>query len=528
MSSLSKLTSNSLPSEVAGAPALPERSYTKEGQQYSPAGTIWRFHDGGSEITLNYMLYRPYCTDVFMCSLRLFMVNLLRSRALDSCYGFFERFRSLVIYAYKRRGCMLVDTVSASDVTGYRSTLSRSREYILHGLRGNIRKWVELGYTGVDPEASRVLDKLKLKKNESGTAVLNHDPVKGPFNDEEFQAIAKYLLDRYAIGAIALPELALVFLFMAFGPRPVSYAALRLKDFMVIKDRHGIEQYVLKIPAAKRMHGGRRTHFTERKLTREYGQMLLALACHVKSDFAEQLAAGLDPNELPFFPGDDPAVGYASSSKSIYRKVVACFASETTIHCNREGLEGTALRVYPKRFRNTVGTRMAEEGKREREIAQALGHVSLASARVYVEATGKIRHTINEKLEQEINPIAQYFLGKIVYSEADAIRGDDPSSRVRSFLGDVNGATLGNCGKTGFCGGFVPLPCYECRNFQPWVDAPHEEVLAWLLLDRQKKFDATSDERYATVNDEIVKKVADVARRCIGLRDKNGTREIEP
>jgi hypothetical protein len=169
---------------------------------------------------------------------------------------------------------------------------------------------------------------------------------------------------------------------------------------------------------------------------------------------------------------------------------------------------------------------MAEEGKREREIAQALGHVSMTSSRVYIEATGKIRHSINEKLAQEINPLAQYFLGNIVYSEAEATRGNDPSSRIRGFQGELKGDVLGSCGKTGFCGGFVPLPCYECRNFQPWVDAPHEEVLAWLLFDRARKYDVTGDERVATVNDEIIKKVADVARRCQSLREGNGGKQI--
>lgn len=183
--------------------------------------------------------------------------------------------------------------------------------------------------------------------------------------------------------------------------------------------------------------------------------------------------------------------------------------------------------MVPKRFRNTLGTRMAEEGRREREIATALGHTMVASARVYVEATAKVRHRINEKLGPELNPIAQYFLGRIVYSEGDAVRGDDPSSRVRSFDGELQGEVLGSCGKPGFCGGFVPLPCYRCRSFQPWLDAPHQEVLAWLLEDRQRKHALTGDDRYASVNDEVIKKVADVVRRCRTLREKTAPKEID-
>lgn len=419
-----------------------------------------------------------------------------------------------------------MDVMSAQDIMAYRASLSKSQEYMLHSLRRRLREWVKLGNHGLAPEASEALDKIKLKKNESGVSIRTHDPIKGPYNEEEFQAITKYLLDNYAKGLIDLSDLSLGFLCMAFGARPVSFAALRLKDLVVTRDKHQIDQYTLRIPAAKRRGGGRRTHFHERKLTSEYGRMLQALVGQVKASFANKIETGIDIEALPLFPGDNPSFGYISSSYMLYYKMVACFATGDPIICNREGLEGQPLKVNPKRFRQTVGTRMAEENKREREIAQALGHVSMIAARVYVEATGKIRHSINEKLAQEVNPLAQYFLGNIVYSESDAIRGNDPSSRVRGFQGGLKGDVVGSCGKTGFCGGFVPLPCYECRSFQPWVDAPHEEVLAWLLHDRAQKYDATGDERIATVNDEIIKKVADVARRCRCLRNDAAGRLI--
>ena len=33
-------------------------------------------------------------------------------------------------------------------------------------------------------------------------------------------------------------------------------------------------------------------------------------------------------------------------------------------------------------------------------------------------------------------------------------------------------------------GAGIPLACYTCNNFRPWVDGPHEQVLEDLLRDR--------------------------------------------
>lgn len=518
-------TTNRLSGAAWGLADIPTTAYTKEGWIYCPCDDIWRLHDGGTEIWVNFDPYLLRCTDRFLHSLRLYMIHLLRDQALDSCNNFFRRFLPVVKHAHDSRAGEPVDLITPEDIIGYRATLSGSCEYLLHAIRKRLREWVKLGYFGVEPEASQVLDEMKLKKNESGVAVLNHDPVKGPYNDEEFREICKYLLETYERGKIDIFDLSLGILCLTFGARPVSFAALRLRDFVVTQNGHGIDQYYLEIPAAKRTHGGRRTHFQRRKLTKEYGLMIQALVAEVKNRFAS-IAPELDPAELPLFPGANSNRGYASSSAALYFQIQACFNAGEPLICQREGLEGTPLKINIKRFRSTVGTRMAEEGKREREIAAALGQVSMASARVYVEATGKVRHRINEKIATELNPIAQYFKGELVYSATECEHGLDQSSRVRCFQGEIKGEVIGNCGKAGFCGGFVPLPCYSCRSFRPWIEAPHEEVLAWLLWDRKKKFEATGDETYAAVNDDVIKIVADVARRCRSLRGSHKTKGI--
>lgn len=518
-----------LPTNKGARPAVPgldRPAVTKEGCRYDPSLDVWRLHDGGTDAVFDFGRYRLCCTDRFVRNLKRCLVDQLRKQALDSCQNFFQRLLMLARHVSGSDGGALVDTITAADVLSFRAVLDRQNEYLLHGIRKRLLVWVPLGLDGVEADVPEFLAQMKLKGNEFGVAVRNHDPVRGAFNDEEFQALVQYLLDNYAAGVIELSDLALGFLFLAFGPRPISFSALRVKDFQVEKDKKGIPRYRLRIPAAKRQRGGRRTHFNSHPLTGEYGHMLIALVASVKLRFAGEIAAGFDPGELPLFPGEDPATGFATTSSTLYRKLVACFQAGAPIICTREGLQGTPLKVFPKRFRITVGTRMAEEGKREREIAKALGQLCPESARIYIESLGKMRARINGKLAPEITPVAQYFLGKLVGLEAEAVRGDDPTSRVRSFNGALKGEVLGTCGKAGFCGGFVPLPCYRCRSFQPWADAPHEEVLAWLLRDRQAKLEITGDPRYASVNDEVIKRISDVVRSCRLRRE--GAQKVIP
>ncbi len=80
-------------------------------------------------------------------------------------------------------------------------------------------------------------------------------------------------------------------------------------------------------------------------------------------------------------------------------------------------------------------------------------------------------------------PLAQAFQGILRDSEADAERGNDPNSRIE--LDGMEELGVGTCGEHGFCSASVPLPCYRCTKFQPWVYGPHHEVLN-RLLERQK------------------------------------------
>jgi hypothetical protein len=73
---------------------------------------------------------------------------------------------------------------------------------------------------------------------------------------------------------------------------------------------------------------------------------------------------------------------------------------------------------------------------------------------------------------------------------------------------------VGTCGHYGFCGALAPIACYTCRNFQPWLDGPHEDVLNSLMTERERVLQITRDQTIASVNDRTILAVTQVIQVC--------------
>lgn len=125
---------------------------------------------------------------------------------------------------------------------------------------------------------------------------------------------------------------------------------------------------------------------------------------------------------------------------------------------------------------------------------------------------------LDEAVGFQLAPYAQAFVGVLVDSERDAHRGDDPTSRIRTEMGQG----VGSCGEHGFCGANVPIPCYTCMHFQPWLNGPHNEVYKGLLNEREWVKEITGDIQIAAVLDRSIIAVADVIMRCAKRREELG------
>jgi hypothetical protein len=161
-----------------------------------------------------------------------------------------------------------------------------------------------------------------------------------------------------------------------------------------------------------------------------------------------------------------------------------------------------------------VATNAAREGYGSLAIAEILDHSDDSHARVYPENIPENVDAINAAVAQQLAPLAQAFAGVLVVTEAAALRGDDPTSRIRTEAG--SGA--GSCGNFGFCGACAPIACYTCRHFQPWLNGAHEAVLEFLLSKRTTITERTGDTVMASVNDRTILAVAEVIQRCEARR----------
>ncbi|WP_226501006.1 site-specific integrase [Pseudomonas sp. MWU16-30322] len=412
---------------------------------------------------------------------------------------------------------------SVESLISYRSSLDAKLEWYLGTLRGLIRQWDRLGYAGIPKDALTLLGKWTLKGNEKGYAVQSMCPDSGPLTDIEMQGITAAVIRDYVANRLALIDACYALTLAMTGRRPSQITGLKLRDLICRSDR-----YFISFPRAKQRNQSWRTSFKEFSIVEDLWLILQQQAVEVQRAFARRLGREVPLDlvgELPLFPeigaldvrsdlrsqlvGDHLHAPSASVKESmdLVAKTTSVFSERT----------GGLLRLTPTRFRYTLGTNLAREGRGELIIAEALDHSDTQNAGVYVRNIPEIVERIDKAVALQLAPIAQAFQGVLVVSERDAKRGDDPNSRVSN--GVVN---LGTCGSYGFCGALAPIACYTCSHFQPWLDGPHEAVLEGLINERDKVMERTDDRKIASVNDRLILAVSDVVSRCISMKKEVG------
>lgn len=415
--------------------------------------------------------------------------------------------------------------ISPESLINFKSSLNRETEFILGVLKGFLKKWHGLGYEGVSEEVVILLNNWRIKGNIKGDVVKRLDPEKGPLTDIELQAFNSGALQCYEQNKITLTELALSLLISNTGRRSLQISHMKLKDLLTIYNSDQETIYFLNIPRIKQRDGYFRDAFNQIHVTKELWLILKSQADHVIDDFQTRLKNNLIPqnliSKLPLFPnktklkdiknlrqlhelseGDFLHIVANNATKAM-RKIVehANIFSERT---------GQLLHISSSRFRYTIGTRAAREGFGPLIIAELLDHSDTQNAHVYIENIPEYASRINEKIGHLMEPYSKAFKGQLITSENEAKRGNEITSRIRINTTE----NIGNCGSYDFCGGKVPIPCYTCLYFQPWLDAPHEKVLLRLLKERDQIIKDTKDLAIASANDRTILAVMEVVQLC--------------
>ena len=429
---------------------------------------------------------------------------------------------------------MLIETRAASITTtvliNYRATLNRDTEWYLGSIRGFLYKWHELGYAGISDDVIDLLHSWTLRGNVKGDAVQRLDPVAGPLTDNELVAFNEGAIRGYETNLISITQLAMALLISHTGRRPVQISHTKICDLNgTQKNRKGEPFYLIQIPKAKQQGGSFRSSFKAFAMTQELWVVLNAQRERCVESVENKLGYQLQEADrllLPLFPylkafSEGMPMTELQSLLNTDRLHLSTLKISETLQqvalnakCFSERT-GKLLDIGATRFRYTTGTRAAREGHGVMVIAELLDHSDTQNAHVYIKNIPEHAAALDRAVGLQMAPYAQAFQGVLVDREKEALRGDDATSRIRH-----KGEGTGTCGTYGFCGANVPIPCYTCRHFQPWLDGPHDVIYDDLLAERERILQITGDGAVAAANDRTILAVAQVVKQCQTRREE--------
>lgn len=490
---------------------LPELVFTRSGACFDPRQDHWRWADGPFVADLRFFRGIPSDFKRFVPALKQALLPFVKGCSSSHVRNLFTAFKHFAV---------ITNTCPKGEITtqlvaNYSAKLGDDEIGRLGTLSCLLQRWVALGLPGVDSKCADYLQGRRKPGNKKGEAVRTRDPVGGPFSDEEYRALYSAVNAAYGRGDYPLWGLLLTRLLLACGGRISQYASLKLCDF-------NVSTRVLLLPAGKTGEALGRSHFIDFTLSSQTASLL--------DDFLHTLRETGCGDDSPLFPSEmvmrraprssvvrgatDPFRGHCvpSTLSHSYVRLTAPLAPQTS----RLGF--APMPLAPKRFRYTLGTRLAEEGASKVLIANRLGHADLQNVECYVSASPKVVENYDKHMGSTLAPLAQCFQGRLVEGEEQSSPQGAPGSRIVDFR--VSKAPVGSCADEGSgCAFNKPVACYTCIRFEPWLDAPHDKVLQRLLAEREKW---SSDERMAAINDEPIRAVREVIALCTQAREQRG------
>lgn len=421
-----------------------------------------------------------------------------------------------------------LSALTMADLLGFRHA-HRSRtghDGATANLRAFLRRCYDVGHGGVSKTLVDELKKWVLKNAPTGDAVNREDIESGPFTREELAGLEAEWMSRFEDGTISHETLTGVLLLSRTGRRPSQIASLKLKDL----DDSRLEDVkpgdakpprrllLVHFPRAKQKTAGWRELFRSVELIPGTWNMCVAQRQRVMERMA-QLLSDLDWTlqeadrkaifeSAPLFPmwslvpalQTELGASLSSGQHGAALRHLTAFVQGDEWHPDKQGITrileracdgmeasnriGEPLKAGARRFRYFLATEMDRMGVGQGVIAHALDHNDTSTVVAYRRNHPGRARVIDKATARALAPLARLFRGEVVDTEEDAVGGDDPAATRILFRG--KGAAT--CGDRVQCGlSRLPIPCYTCNHFQPWLDGPHEEVLEDVLRERQER-----------------------------------------
>jgi len=485
--------------------SLPNFVTTRSGVIFNPHESRWAYRDGCLSISLDFSSLNGISNHLLLGmkkTLIWYAENMSPSHTVNM-FQFMKHFFRMIC---SNRS---LSEVASVDILNYRSSLDNNAQWRVSSLAGFFKKWYDLKIPGIAKDVVELLHDIRLKGVNKGVAVLTMDPVIGPFTNLERNALHVALDDSYFRGDLGVADYLLGVLVAIFGQRPVQYAYLKVCDVLREVRKDGTLVVILRIPRAKQRGQLPRSEFKERALIPQIGNLLVNYAEMVEKKFEGRLK---DSKQAPLFPDKRGMSDYQDglefhrTTSSIKQSIIVIF-EKLKVHSERTG---ELMHIAPIRFRRTIGTQAAVEGHGPLIIAELLDHTDLQNVGVYVSATPEIIERIDRAVAMKLAPLAQAFAGILVDGKTEQ---DVPHGlRIVAPKQSQRFAPVGSCGQHGFCGFAAPVACYTCSSFHAWLDGPHEEILEYLVAERDGLMSV--DARIASVNDRTILAVAQVVEMC--------------
>ena len=491
---------------------LPEVVTLRSGAQFDPQSDHWKFIDGVRAIYINFNSL-PWQVHPLIPSLKRVLINVFEENSPAYASNMFKAFKNLAEVV--AGGGHLVSEIHKTHIVNFISKF-KDKVGMESYLSAVLSRWEGLGLSGLSEDAMSLLRSRRKPGNVKGEAVRTLDPVNGPLTDFELQQFTTALNEAYAQGVIEERLFYLTWLVVLTGQRVSQYCSLKVQDVLQGRDDKGELKYEIQIPRAKQREEVTRESFLLKPLPLQFGESLYRYAERVKAEFPSQVEGA------PLFPAQGSRMNRMQLNSEFMNHWEAAalssnFRRELAHISPVSPRTQEPMHLVIGRFRDTIGTRAAQEGYGELVIAEILGHVDTQNVGAYVAVIPEIAQRLDKLLAKDLAPIANAFLGRIILSELDATRAGDPTSRIIDYKNTKK--TVGSCGTTYDCKFHAPVACFTCRNFEAWIDAPHEQLRDHLISERER-IQKTSGERVASINDLTIVAIQAVINECSRIRSE--------
>jgi len=409
--------------------------------------------------------------------------------------------RTLATYVARIAAVIRNSPILTFTSANYPAFIAKQPDETVSALRSILNLWYRLGIPGISLETIDVVNALKRPSTQGRSRVTSGDVTEGWYTDEEYEQLIDIYWADFEAGKASLRDTTALLLNAQFARRGIQLANLKVSDFQSEGETDGIFGKRVAFPGAKDrtaeqwFRGSKfEVHPIGEDLWNLCAQQIHSTIHHHEVFFGRELSAE-ERYQLPVFQKkyvkslkkykDFEFAKEEDSSTSVFHVHSSVIA---TILANRKGTKvismrtGEPLREFGYRMRYTRARQLARLGVPRTTLSYWLGHEGNGSLEHYYDDPAENARILDMEMRVILAPLAQAFLGSLKDTESEAIRGNDPSSRI-----ELDGShNVGTCGEHGFCSASVPIPCYRCSKFQPWVNAPHEEVLI-RLIERQEE-----------------------------------------